>query len=122
MGDACGPFDDLASTASRAIRCRALRQQALRQRAASVPGDAPSRYLDALLAKPAERSAKAREMLQTQPMIAAHPLVSGNEGVFTPHRPPRPEKSEGGRRASSSCPSTSPMATSRPRSPNWSRA
>jgi excinuclease ABC subunit B len=61
-------------------------------------GDAPSRYLDALLAKPAERSAKAREMLQSQPMLAAHPLVSGDQGVFTPHRPPRPEKSEGGHR------------------------
>jgi excinuclease ABC subunit B len=60
------------------------------------PGESPARYLDALLAKPHERSAKAREMLQTQPMLAAHPLVSGEEEVFTPHRPPRPEKSEGG--------------------------
>ncbi len=72
----------------------------------------PSRYLDALLAKPAERSAKAREMLQQQPMLATHPLVSGNQALFTPHRPPRPEKSEGGH-ASSSSPSTSPRATSR---------
>jgi excinuclease ABC subunit B len=70
----------------------ALRQQGPRP----VPGDAPSRYLDALLAKPSERSAKAREMLQTQPMLATHPLVSGDQGPFTPHRPPRPEKSEGG--------------------------
>ncbi|WP_291006772.1 excinuclease ABC subunit UvrB, partial [Hyphomicrobium sp.] len=29
-------------------------------------------------------------------MIASHPLVSGAQQVFTPHRPPRPEKSEGG--------------------------
>ena len=72
----------------------ALRQQGPRP----IPGDAPSRYLDALLAKPAERSAKAREMLQTQPMLATHPLVSGDQAAFVPHRPPRPEKSEGGHR------------------------
>jgi excinuclease ABC subunit B len=60
------------------------------------PGDQPSRYLDALLAKPAERSATAREMLLSQPMLAEHPLVSGQETAFVPHRPPRPEKSEGG--------------------------
>jgi excinuclease ABC subunit B len=59
-------------------------------------GDSPARYLDALLAKPAERSAKAREILLTQPMLAEHPLVSGELATFTPHRPPRPEKSEGG--------------------------
>jgi len=70
----------------------ALRQQGPRP----VPGDAPSRYLDALLAKPSERSAKAREMLMSQPMLAEHPLVSGDQPTFTPHRPPRPEKSEGG--------------------------
>ena len=29
-------------------------------------------------------------------MIAAHPLVSGSMPQFMPHRPPRPEKSEGG--------------------------
>ena len=29
-------------------------------------------------------------------MIAAHPLVSGSMPAFMPHRPPRPEKSEGG--------------------------
>jgi len=58
--------------------------------------EGPARYLDALLAKPAERSAKAREILLTQPMLAEHPLVSGEMATFTPHRPPRPEKSEGG--------------------------
>ncbi len=36
-------------------------------------------------------------MLAQQPMLAEHPLVSGDQPVFTPHRPPRPEKSEGGR-------------------------
>jgi len=29
-------------------------------------------------------------------MLATHPLVSGTMATFTPHRPPRPEKSEGG--------------------------
>ncbi|KAB2936846.1 MAG: excinuclease ABC subunit UvrB, partial [Hyphomicrobium sp.] len=52
--------------------------------------------LNALLAKPHERSERARAVLAQQPMIASHPLVSGAQQVFTPHRPPRPEKSEGG--------------------------
>jgi len=82
----------------------ALRQQGPRppRRGSGVtppkPGESPSHYLDALLAKPAERSEKAREMLLSQPMLATHPLVSGDQGTFTPHRPPRPEKSEGGRK------------------------
>ncbi len=52
--------------------------------------------LNALLAKPEERSERARQVLAEQPMIASHPLVSGGMPAFTPHRPPRPEKSEGG--------------------------
>jgi excinuclease ABC subunit B len=52
--------------------------------------------LNALLARPAERSERAREVLAQQPMIAGHPLVSGSMPMFMPHRPPRPEKSEGG--------------------------
>ena len=52
--------------------------------------------LNALLAKPAERSERAREVLAQQPMLATHPLVAGDNRLFTPHRPPRPEKSEGG--------------------------
>ncbi len=52
--------------------------------------------LNALLAKPAERSERARQVLSQQPMLATHPLVAGENRVFTPHRPPRPEKSEGG--------------------------
>ncbi len=60
-------------------------------------GGSPSAALDALLARPDQRSAAAREMLARQPMIASHPLVSGGMPMFTPHRPPRPEKSEGGR-------------------------
>ncbi|HLC08091.1 MAG TPA: DEAD/DEAH box helicase family protein, partial [Methyloceanibacter sp.] len=31
-----------------------------------------------------------------QPLMQDHPLVTGETGPFTPHRPPRPEKSEGG--------------------------
>src|SRR5262249_55591703 len=37
-----------------------------------------------------------REVLSQQPMLAQHPLVSGSMPMFMPHRPPRPEKSEGG--------------------------
>src|SRR4051794_11239960 len=52
--------------------------------------------LNALLARPHERSERARQVLAQQPMLATHPLVSGDRRAFTPHRPPRPEKSEGG--------------------------
>jgi excinuclease ABC subunit B len=31
-----------------------------------------------------------------QPLMQEHPLVTGADAAFTPHRPPRPEKSEGG--------------------------
>src|SRR5258706_15660309 len=30
------------------------------------------------------------------PLMASHPIVSGAMPLFTPHRPERPEKSEGG--------------------------
>ena len=53
------------------------------------------------------------------------PEFKGEDGqlkIWTPHRPPRPEKSEGGVAASSSSPNTSRRATSPPRSRNWSRA
>ncbi len=71
---------------------------ALRQTGGRPPiGDGgPSTYLNALLAKPQERSEKARQILLQQPMMAEHPIVSGAATDFTPHRPPRPEKSEGG--------------------------
>ena len=52
--------------------------------------------LDALLARPDQRSAQAREILARQPLMASHPIVAGTAQQFTPHRPPRPEKSEGG--------------------------
>jgi excinuclease ABC subunit B len=73
---------------------------ALRQQGPRPPfgGEALGKYLDALLAKPEQRSPGARELLESQPMLAAHPLVSGNQPMFMPHRPERPEKSEGGQR------------------------
>ncbi|MEQ1613070.1 MAG: excinuclease ABC subunit UvrB, partial [Hyphomicrobiaceae bacterium] len=52
--------------------------------------------LNALLAKPGERSDRAKEIISRQPMMAAHPLVSGAMPMFMPHRPERPDKSEGG--------------------------
>src|SRR5581483_10669452 len=52
--------------------------------------------LNALLARPHERSERARQVLALQPMLASHPLVAGEARLFTPHRPPRPDKSEGG--------------------------
>jgi excinuclease ABC subunit B len=63
-----------------------------------MAGESLTGFLDALLAKPAERSDTARSLLAQQPMLAEHPLVSGDQPTFMPHRPERPEKSEGGRR------------------------
>ena len=59
-------------------------------------GESPSAVLDALLARPDQRSESAKALLSREPMIASHPLVSGGMPMFMPHRPPRPEKSEGG--------------------------
>jgi excinuclease ABC subunit B len=61
-------------------------------------GGSISDALNALLAKPHERSPRAKEILARQPMLAAHPIVAGTAINFVPHRPERPEKSEGGRR------------------------
>jgi excinuclease ABC subunit B len=74
----------------------ALRAQAIYSQpdAAGSASDA----LNALLAKPHERSERAKQILARQPMLATHPLVSGGMPMFMPHRPERPEKSEGGRR------------------------
>jgi excinuclease ABC subunit B len=70
---------------------------ALRQSGPRPPiGGSLSASLDAILARPAERSEAARAALASQPMIASHPLVSGSMPMFMPHRPERPEKSEGG--------------------------
>jgi excinuclease ABC subunit B len=73
----------------------ALRQQGpLPPRASS--GESLGDSLNAILTRPNERSEKANEILARQPMIASHPLVSGSMPMFMPHRPERPEKSEGG--------------------------
>ena len=80
---------------------RASALPALRQSGPRPPrggGERASDALNALLARPGERSERAREILARQPMIAAHPLVSGRMPMFMPHRPERPEKSEGGRK------------------------
>jgi len=73
----------------------ALRQQGpLPPRAAA--GESLGDSLTAILTRPNERTDRAKEILARQPMIAAHPLVSGDMPMFMPHRPERPEKSEGG--------------------------
>ena len=69
---------------------------ALRQVKPRPEDFSPSAGLNALLARPEERSDRAKELLARQPMIASHPLVAGTVQPYTPHRPPRPEKSEGG--------------------------
>jgi excinuclease ABC subunit B len=69
---------------------------ALRQVKPRPEDFSPSAGLNALLARPEERSERARELIARQPMMATHPLVSGALPEFTPHRPPRPDKSEGG--------------------------
>ncbi len=43
-------------------------------------------------------SGQAAPSTATLPTMATHPIVSGAMPMFTPHRPERPEKSEGGRR------------------------
>jgi excinuclease ABC subunit B len=74
-------------------RLPALRQTGARPRDG---GNSVSAALDALLSRPEQRSATAQSILAQQPMLASHPLVSGGMPMFMPHRPPRPEKSEGG--------------------------
>jgi excinuclease ABC subunit B len=71
----------------------ALRNQALMP--SSGTGSLTA-FLDVLLAKPEERGQREKEILKQQPMMAAHPVVAGSEIDFTPHRPERPDKSEGG--------------------------
>ncbi|MEO1610095.1 MAG: excinuclease ABC subunit UvrB [Pseudomonadota bacterium] len=69
---------------------------ALRNVAPRPEDFSPSDALNALLTRPEERSADDRAMLSSQPLIAGHPLVAGTLPAFSPHRPQRPEKSEGG--------------------------
>ncbi len=59
-------------------------------------GESLTDSLTALLTKPQERSERAKELLSRQPLMATHPIVSGGMPTFVPHRPERPEKSEGG--------------------------
>ncbi len=59
-------------------------------------GESLTDSLNALLTKPNERSERAKSILARQPLLAAHPIVSGGMPMFMPHRPERPEKSEGG--------------------------
>jgi excinuclease ABC subunit B len=71
---------------------------ALRQSGPRPPRgtDDISAALNAILARPEQRTPAAQDILNRQPMIASHPLVAGTLPKFTPHRPERPEKSEGG--------------------------
>ena len=59
-------------------------------------GESLTDMLNALLTKPEERSDRAREVLARQPLMASHPIVAGTTPQFVPHRPERPEKSQGG--------------------------
>ena len=72
---------------------------ALRGVGAPIPGrggDPMTASLDAILTRPELRSERAKEILAQQPMIASHPLVAGTLPEYVPHRPERPQKSEGG--------------------------
>jgi excinuclease ABC subunit B len=71
---------------------------ALRQAGPRPPrgGDSLTASLDAMLARPEERSERAKEILAQQPMIGTHPLVAGTLPKYIPHRPERPDKAEGG--------------------------
>jgi len=94
FGEAPQAAFDPAGPASRPLpSLPALRAGALMPTAGNMSVTAS---LEALLSRPGERSEAAREILARQPMIASHPLVSGGMPMFMPHRPPRPEKSEGG--------------------------
>ncbi len=65
---------------------------------APIGGESLTDSLTALLTKPGERSERAKQLLARQPLLASHPIVSGGMPMFMPHRPERPEKSEGGQR------------------------
>ena len=71
---------------------------ALRGRAPRPPmgGESLTDMLNALLTKPEERSDKAKAVLARQPLMASHPIVAGTTPQFVPHRPERPDKSQGG--------------------------
>jgi excinuclease ABC subunit B len=87
------PAGNDAAARSASSTLPALRMSGLRPITSAASTNA---YLEALLAKPGERSDTARQILSSQPLMATHPIVAGSATDFTPHRPPRPEKSEGG--------------------------
>ncbi|MEZ5818878.1 MAG: excinuclease ABC subunit UvrB [Hyphomicrobiaceae bacterium] len=101
-----GPLTERPSVVERLMALGAVPQDegpaskpqlpALRQVKPRPEDFSPSAALNALLARPGERSEQAKALIARQPMMASHPLVSGTLPEFTPHRPPRPEKSEGG--------------------------
>ncbi len=94
---ATGPLTERPAAVERALgRPTGTQLPALRQVKPRPEDFSPSASLNAILARPEERSDRARELIARQPMIASHPLVAGTLQAFTPHRPPRPEKSEGG--------------------------
>ena len=86
---------EAADAAASEIQLPALRQSGPRPPRAAA-GESLGDSLNAILTRPNERTDRAKEILARQPMIAAHPLVSGHMPMFMPHRPERPEKSEGG--------------------------
>ena len=61
-----------------------------------APDFSPAATLNALLAKPHERTDAAKLLIAAQPLLANHPIVAGTLRPYTPHRPLRPEKSQGG--------------------------
>jgi excinuclease ABC subunit B len=71
---------------------------ALRQSGPRPPmgGDTITAALEALLTRPEQRGDAAKAVLARQPLMASHPIVSGTVPTYVPHRPERPEKSEGG--------------------------
>jgi excinuclease ABC subunit B len=95
---ASGPLTEHPQVLEQALPRPLSTLPALRQSGPRPPrgGDSLTATLDALLSRPAERSETARTILARQPTIASHPLVAGTLPEFVPHRPPRPEKSEGG--------------------------
>ena len=126
FGEAPSPYFAPADTRSASRPAGALPTPArLAWRGRAVAADGRRKpdptALNALLTKPEERSDRAKAMLARQPLMATHPIVAGTMPKFMPHRPERPEKSEGGIRSSSSR-SMSRRATSRRRSPNSSPA
>ncbi len=95
---ASGPLTERPAILEQNLALAKPQLPALRQSGPRPPrgGESLTAMLDALLAKPGERSEAAHAVLARQPMIATHPLVAGTLPEFIPHRPPRPDKSEGG--------------------------